>query len=101
MGEALGALIEYAFTELELHRLMANYRPENERSAAVLARLGFEREGFARDYLYIDGAWRDHVLTALVRRPRPATTTIRRGKGSSTQRVPELARHPAPSSDRA
>jgi len=24
-------------------------------------------EGYARDYLYIDGEWRDHVLTALMR----------------------------------
>jgi ribosomal-protein-alanine N-acetyltransferase len=45
---------------------MANYRPENERSARVLERLGFEREGLAREYLFIDGAWRDHVLTSLL-----------------------------------
>jgi ribosomal-protein-alanine N-acetyltransferase len=43
---------------------MANYRPENLRSARLLARLGFIQEGYARDYLFIDGAWRDHVLTA-------------------------------------
>ena len=34
-------------------------------SAALLARLGFVREGLARDYLYIGNAWRDHVLNAL------------------------------------
>ena len=67
MTEALEALIGYAFDELELHRIMANYIPANDRSAAVLERLGFEREGFARRYLYIDGAWRDHVLTARLR----------------------------------
>ena len=44
---------------------MANYIPENERSGRLLARLGFTREGLAKDYLFIDGAWRDHVLTAL------------------------------------
>ena len=44
---------------------MANYRPENDRSRKLLERLGFVREGLARDYLFIDGAWRDHVLTAL------------------------------------
>lgn len=65
MREALGALNEFAFRELRLHRIMANYRPENERSARLLERLGFVREGLARDYLFIDGAWRDHVLTAL------------------------------------
>ena len=41
MHEALTAVIEYAFDELELHRLMANYMPMNERSGRVLRRLGF------------------------------------------------------------
>jgi ribosomal-protein-alanine N-acetyltransferase len=36
------------------------------RSARVLERLGFRHEGLARDYLFIDGDWRDHNLTALV-----------------------------------
>ena len=66
MTEALRAANEFMFTTLRLHRIMANYRPENERSARVLERLGFVREGLARDYLFIDGAWRDHILTALV-----------------------------------
>jgi ribosomal-protein-alanine N-acetyltransferase len=65
MGEALRASNGYAFEELRLHRIMANYRPENERSAKLLERLGFVREGIARDYLFVDGAWRDHVLTSL------------------------------------
>jgi len=65
MTEALRAAIEHAFSELGLHRIMANYMPANVRSAAVLERLGFVREGFARDYLFLAGAWRDHVLTAL------------------------------------
>jgi ribosomal-protein-alanine N-acetyltransferase len=64
MGEALAATLDYAFRELRLHRIMANHRPENARSARLLARLGFVREGYARDYLFIDGAWRDHVLTS-------------------------------------
>ena len=67
MTEALEAVIEYGFEELDLHRLMANFRPENGRSGAVLERLGFAEEGYAKEYLFIDGAWRDHVLTSLVR----------------------------------
>ena len=65
MSEGLRAVIAHAFGPLRLHRLMANHRPENVRSAALLARLGFVAEGFAKDYLFIDGAWRDHVLTSL------------------------------------
>ncbi len=64
MAEALAATLDHAFDELRLHRVMANYRPENARSGRLLERLGFVREGLARAYLYIDGAWRDHVLTA-------------------------------------
>ncbi len=62
--EAVGAVVTFAFESLRLHRVMANYQPTNERSARLLRRLGFVPEGFARDYLYIAGAWRDHVLTA-------------------------------------
>lgn len=64
MHEILSAALAFMFETHDLHRIMANYRPENTRSAALLARLGFEKEGFAKSYLLIDGAWRDHVLTS-------------------------------------
>ena len=67
MYEALERLVRWCFEDYGLHRVMANYRPENERSGRLLARLGFEREGYARRYLHIDGEWRDHVLTAKLR----------------------------------
>lgn len=66
MHEALTAAIAYAFGPLNLHRIFASYLPANERSARVVARLGFERIGFCRDYLQIAGRWQDHVLTSLV-----------------------------------
>ncbi|HUL57297.1 MAG TPA: GNAT family N-acetyltransferase [Usitatibacter sp.] len=65
MAEALRATNEFMFNVMRVHRIMANYRPENARSARLLERLGFAKEGLAREYLFIDGAWRDHVLTAL------------------------------------
>ena len=34
--------------------------------SALLERLGFEREGFAREYLMINGRWEDHILTSLI-----------------------------------
>lgn len=66
MQEGLEAGIGYMFDVQNLHRIMANYIPGNERSARLLERLGFEREGYARAYLNIAGRWQDHVLTALV-----------------------------------
>ena len=66
MAEGLRSAIDFVFGELGLHRVMANYRPENHRSHHLLRRLGFEQEGRARSYLNIDGHWRDHVLTSLI-----------------------------------
>jgi ribosomal-protein-alanine N-acetyltransferase len=66
MVEAVRAAATWAFDTLHLHRLAAGYMPTNERSAKVLRRCGFAVVGYARDYLYINGAWRDHVLTALL-----------------------------------
>lgn len=66
MREVLEAVIAYAFKELQLHRIMANYMPHNLRSERLLQSLGFEREGYAKSYLKIAGQWQDHVLTALI-----------------------------------
>lgn len=65
MSEAVSAVVQYGFTDLNLHRIMANYVPTNERSGKLLRRLGFTVEGYARDYLYIDGEWKDHVMTSI------------------------------------
>src|SRR5262249_11928465 len=45
MHEALERVIRYAFDEVRLHRIMANYMPANERSGRLLRRLGFAVEG--------------------------------------------------------
>ncbi|WP_017317009.1 ribosomal protein S5-alanine N-acetyltransferase [Mastigocladopsis repens] len=65
MTEALQAAIQYVFQELNMHRIMANYMPHNQRSGNVLKRLGFVVEGYARDYLLINGKWQDHILTSM------------------------------------
>lgn len=65
MYEALTSAIRFMQRSQHIHRIMANYMPHNQRSGDLLRRLGFEKEGYAKDYLLIDGAWRDHVLMAL------------------------------------
>lgn len=65
MYEALRAAVDFMFDRLNLHRIEANHMPHNRRSGNLLRRLGFVVEGYARDYLQIDGRWEDHVLTSL------------------------------------
>lgn len=65
MSEAVRAACDYVFTDLGMHRIMATYMPHNRPSGQLLRRLGFVVEGYARDYLRIDGRWEDHILTSL------------------------------------
>jgi ribosomal-protein-alanine N-acetyltransferase len=66
MYEALIAATDFMFDRLNLHRIMANYMPRNERSGRLLKKLGFTVEGYAHDYLKINGKWEDHILTSKV-----------------------------------
>lgn len=62
MTSAVTALKSYAFAELALHRVEAACLPSNAASIRLLQRTGFEREGFAKSYLKINGRWEDHIL---------------------------------------
>ena len=64
--DAVRAVTAFAFDRLRLHRVEAACIPTNEASRGVLAKAGFEHEGMARDYLKINGVWRDHLLFGLV-----------------------------------
>jgi ribosomal-protein-alanine N-acetyltransferase len=59
---AVKAISEFSFRTLGLHRLEAACIPENRPSRDLLGKAGFAEEGFAKAYLKINGAWRDHVL---------------------------------------
>jgi ribosomal-protein-alanine N-acetyltransferase len=64
MTAAVTALIPFAFGTLRLHRIEAACIPANAASIRLLEKTGFRREGFARQYLCIDGVWQDHLLYA-------------------------------------
>ena len=66
MFEMLTASTEYMFSQIGLHRIMANYIPSNIRSKNLLTKLRFEKEGFAKSYLKISGSWQDHILTSKI-----------------------------------
>jgi [ribosomal protein S5]-alanine N-acetyltransferase len=62
MTAAVRAVIPFAFATLRLHRLEAACIPTNAGSVRLLEKTGFVREGYARDYLCINGVWQDHLL---------------------------------------
>lgn len=65
MSKGLKKGLAYMFEKEKIHRVMSNFMPHNIRSAEVLLRLGFVVEGYAKNYLKINGKWQDHILTAL------------------------------------
>ncbi|MBA5778393.1 GNAT family N-acetyltransferase [Stappia sp. F7233] len=66
MSEAVRLLVPHAFSRLRLHRVEAACLPHNAASITLLQNAGFQREGYARRYLCIDGRWEDHVLFARI-----------------------------------
>lgn len=67
MQEALVCLMAELFSpQVWLHRIQVAVRPDNAPSLRVMARMGFQEEGLCRDYLFINGAWRDHKIFASV-----------------------------------
>jgi ribosomal-protein-alanine N-acetyltransferase len=67
MTESVGLVVAHAFDGLLLHRLHAAFLPHNMASRRVLEKNGFQEEGYAENYLQIDGKWADHVLFGLTR----------------------------------
>jgi ribosomal-protein-alanine N-acetyltransferase len=64
MTGALRGLVPFAFGSLRLHRLEAACIPSNAASIKLLEKMGFVREGYAREYLCINGLWQDHLVFA-------------------------------------
>lgn len=61
MKEALSLVLDYGFNEMELHRIEASTLVDNIKSQSVLLGCGFEKLGLNKEYLYINGTWRDHI----------------------------------------
>lgn len=61
MPTAVALVVDHAFGAGGLHRVEVNIRPENKASRRVVEKLGLREEGYHRNYMFIDGAWRDHI----------------------------------------
>ncbi len=70
MTAAVWAVAAFAFATLRLHRIEAACIPSNHASIRLLEKCGFTREGYAREYLCINGTWQDHLLYAKLKGDR-------------------------------
>lgn len=66
MQEALGALLNYCFTDLKLHRLEADVDPRNATSIRTLEKLGFRQEGYLRERWLVGGGIQDSLFYGLL-----------------------------------
>lgn len=70
MTTAVSAAVDFAFGPGRLHRVQAAVMPENTASVRVVEKAGFRLEGLAKNYLRIDGTWRDHNMYAVTAEDR-------------------------------
>jgi len=68
MGETLRALVDYAFTTLDLNRLEADIDPRNDASAKTLERMGFQKEGVMPERWIVGDEVSDTWFYGLLRR---------------------------------
>lgn len=61
MPTAVALVVDHAFSHGGLHRVEINIRPENKASRRVVEKLGLREEAYHPNYMFIDGAWRDHI----------------------------------------
>ncbi|HFJ9286865.1 TPA: GNAT family N-acetyltransferase, partial [Bacillus toyonensis] len=64
--EALRLVVDFAFRELKLHRIEAGAMPSNIASIRVLEKVGFKKEGIAKENVKINGKWTDHQILAII-----------------------------------
>ncbi len=89
MTEALIALLDYSFRELDLNRVEADTDPRNAASTRTLGRLGFVREGLLRERWITNGQKSDSALYGLLRSERPGVTDAVPKGGASQDALPD------------
>ncbi len=62
---AVALAMDYMFNAVGLHRVEIDIRPENGASIRVVQKLGLRYEGVKKNYIHINGDWRDHYIFAL------------------------------------
>ncbi len=73
MLEAARAIVDWGFTTLGLHSIIADINPENNASRKLLHKLGFQKEGYFRENYHFDGQYLDSEIYGLLERDFRAT----------------------------
>jgi UDP-4-amino-4,6-dideoxy-N-acetyl-beta-L-altrosamine N-acetyltransferase len=66
--DAVKTLLDFAFNEMNLHRVSLSVYEFNERAVRCYEKCGFRHEGRAREALFRDGSYHDHLLMAILRK---------------------------------
>ena len=66
MGETLEAIINFAFADLNMHRIEADVDPRNTASVRTVERLGFQQEGYLRQRWQVNGEIQDALFFGLL-----------------------------------
>jgi RimJ/RimL family protein N-acetyltransferase len=64
--QAVGLLVRFGFSDLQLHRIALHVFAENHAAIRTYEKTGFRREGLLRDAAYIDGKYVDIVLMGIL-----------------------------------
>lgn len=68
MKEALAAVLQYGFTEMDLHRVEAFISPSNLPSQRLVLGAGFTQEGLLKEHYLKDGQYHDSMVFGLLKR---------------------------------
>jgi len=66
MQEALQAVIDFGFNNMQLHSIEAHINPANAGSAAILEKMGFIREAYFKEDFYFRGKFLDSAIYSLL-----------------------------------
>lgn len=65
-SESAGAVIDFGFQRLNLHRIFATCHPDNIGSARVMEKVGMTKEGHLREHKFQKGKWRDSFIYSIL-----------------------------------
>ncbi len=74
MSEAMRAVLDYVFHELNFHSVEANIDPINKKSSGILERNHFLKEAHFRENYYFNGKFTDSAIYSLLKSRHIAMT---------------------------